>query len=162
MKSTTLNDIKKEINQLSAKELAELFLLLAKFKKENKEYLSYLLFESHNKRALLEEIKVEIKGMVLDFNGNYFRYDFKKKLRKLKAFLSKYNKFLNDKAMSIEMHLYLCQVLKEYDYPYIKYGIPDVFFGQQIKKINTLLKGLHEDLRYDYGRQLEVLLDDTN
>jgi hypothetical protein len=51
MKSTTLNDIKKEINQLSARELAELFLLLAKFKKENKEYLSYLLFESHNKRA---------------------------------------------------------------------------------------------------------------
>ena len=40
MKSTTLNDIKKEINQLPAKELAELFLLLAKFKKENKEYLS--------------------------------------------------------------------------------------------------------------------------
>jgi hypothetical protein len=162
MRSATLSDIKKEINQLPAKELAELFLLMAKFKKENKEYLSYLLFDSHNKRALLEEIKAEIKGMVLDFNGNYFRYDFKKKLRKLKAFLSKYNKFLNDKALSIEMHLYLCQTLKEYDYPYIKYGIPDAFFGQQIKRINTLMNGLHEDLRYDYGRQLEALQDDTN
>ncbi|MBK9355083.1 MAG: hypothetical protein IPN09_14290 [Bacteroidetes bacterium] len=67
MKSTTLNDIKKEINQLSAKELAELFLLLAKFKKENKEYLSYLLFESHNKRALWKKIKWKAKARKCGF-----------------------------------------------------------------------------------------------
>lgn len=158
MKPSTLNEIKKELNHLSAKELADLFLLVAKFKKENKEYISYLLFESHNKRALLEDIKAEIKGMIIDFNGNYFKYDFKKKLRKLKAFLSKYNKFLNDKALSVEMHLFVCHTLKEHDYPYIKYGVPDAFFALQIKKINTLLNGLHDDLKYDFGRQLETLM----
>ena len=44
MKSGTLADIKKELQELEPKQLAELCIALAKYKKDNKEYLDYLLF----------------------------------------------------------------------------------------------------------------------
>ena len=43
-----LQHIKKEIQHLPTEQLAELMLRLARYKKENKELLTYLLFESHD------------------------------------------------------------------------------------------------------------------
>ena len=44
MKAAGVKEIKKELNDRSKEELAELCLKLSKFKKENKELLTYLLF----------------------------------------------------------------------------------------------------------------------
>ena len=46
MKYLTLKEIKQELNALSKEEVQELCLRLSRFKKENKELLAYLLFES--------------------------------------------------------------------------------------------------------------------
>ena len=48
MKAISLNEIKQELQNLSAKETAELCLRLARYKKENKELLAYLLFNAHD------------------------------------------------------------------------------------------------------------------
>ena len=46
MKPASLSLLKRELENLSAKEVQELCLKLAKYKKDNKELLSYLIFDS--------------------------------------------------------------------------------------------------------------------
>ena len=48
MKTATVREIKLELKDKSSDELVELCLMLSKFKKENKELLTYLLYEKHN------------------------------------------------------------------------------------------------------------------
>ena len=51
MKAVTVKKIKDELTHKTASELMEICLQLSKFKKENKELLTYLLFESHDEEA---------------------------------------------------------------------------------------------------------------
>ena len=60
MKAATVTLIKKELQHLSEAELIETCLALAKFKKENKELLSYLLFEADNEDQYICTIKEEM------------------------------------------------------------------------------------------------------
>ena len=57
MKAISLKDIKQELIHLSPNELQEICLRLSRFKKENKELLSYLLFHSSDEDAYIESIK---------------------------------------------------------------------------------------------------------
>ena len=50
MKAATVHEIKVELSTLKAAELVDLCLRLTKFKKENKELLTYLLFEGHDEQ----------------------------------------------------------------------------------------------------------------
>ena len=61
MKTASLAEIKQELQNLSTKEIAELCLRLARYKKENKELLAYLLFESHNEEAYAVQVKEMIE-----------------------------------------------------------------------------------------------------
>ena len=58
MKAVNLPEIKKELNMLSSDELQQLCLRLARFKKENKELLTYLLFESHDESGYIATVKI--------------------------------------------------------------------------------------------------------
>ncbi len=60
MKPATVHEIKQELLTLPASALAELCLRLAKFKKDNKELLTYLLFEATDPQAYVENVKKEI------------------------------------------------------------------------------------------------------
>ena len=57
MKAASLKEIKTELNQRSTQELLELCLRLSRFKKENKELLTYLLFESEDESDFIQRIK---------------------------------------------------------------------------------------------------------
>ena len=59
MKAATITEIKKELKFKSSEELALLCLRLSRFKKENKELLTYLLFESEDEEAFIKGIKEE-------------------------------------------------------------------------------------------------------
>ena len=62
MKAATVKQIKEELNERSPKELVDLCLRLSKFKKENKELLTYLLYEASDEDNFIRELKIEIKG----------------------------------------------------------------------------------------------------
>ena len=68
MESVSLNTIKKELNFLPPEQLAELCLRLSRYKRENKELLSYLLFEAHDEAAYVEKIKTEIDFLFSTIN----------------------------------------------------------------------------------------------
>ena len=82
MKAVSVITIKKELEHRSAEELMELCLRLAKFKKENKELLTYLLFESHDEAGYIQVVKQEIDEQFELINTNSYFY-IKKSVRKI-------------------------------------------------------------------------------
>ena len=60
MKSASLSDVKNELSHLDKNELTELCLRLARYKKENKELLSYLLFDANDEENYKNNIKLLI------------------------------------------------------------------------------------------------------
>ena len=73
MKAATLNEIKKELNSLGPERVIELCLRLARYKKESKELLTYLLFEAHNETTYIENVKNEIDELFNELpKGNLY------------------------------------------------------------------------------------------
>ena len=63
MKAASLSEIKKELLGQDESTVQELCMRLAKYKKENKELLTYLLFEAHNEPTYIENVKEELNVM---------------------------------------------------------------------------------------------------
>jgi hypothetical protein len=157
MKAASLNDLKKELIELPPKQLAELCIALAKYKKDNKEFLGYLLFESHDKANFVLEIKTEIDQHFSELRGQSNLYYVKKSLRKLLRIIAKYCKYIGDKAISAELHIYFLLKLKASGIPFRKSQLLVNMYEQQLKKINNFIKTLHEDIQNDYASDLEKI-----
>ena len=158
MKSSSLNEVKKELLNLTPKELAEMCVALAKYKKDNKEYLDFLLFEAHNKTDYINRIKEEIDEAFILMKGQGNLYYNKKSLRKVLRLIGKYSKYLGEKTASIELLIYFCLKLKKSGIPYHESKLIVNMYEQQIKKITTLVNSLHEDIQADYASDLEKII----
>lgn len=155
MKSGSLSEIKKELQELEPKQLAELCIALAKYKKDNKEFLDYLLFESHDKNNFVTQIKQLVDENFAELNPGTNLYYAKKSLRKILRIINKYIKYIGDKSTAAELHIYFLKKLKESKIPVEKSARLVNLKAAEIKKIKSLIDALHEDLQYDYLRELE-------
>ncbi|MEH6765293.1 MAG: hypothetical protein V7655_12390 [Aequorivita antarctica] len=157
MKAASLKEIKTELNQRSTKELLELCLRLSKFKKENKELLTYLLFESEDEEAFIQSIKTKVDADFETINIKTFFY-IKKSIRKILRELKKFIRYSQNKETEVELLLYFCHNLKGFT-PSIKRNTTLTnLYNRQIDYISKKVKTLHEDLQYDYELELEELL----
>lgn len=153
MKPATVKQLKDELKYLSNDELVNLCLRLSRFKKENKELLSYLLFEANNESGYIEGIKQEIDEQFQLINTNSYFY-IKKSVRKILRSIKKYNRYSLKKETEVELLLYFCKKLKEFK-PSINRNITLTnIYNRQIDFIKKKISGLHEDLQYDYTLQL--------
>ena len=159
MRSATVQEIKQELLTLKPAELTALCLRLARFKKENKELLTYLLFEAHHEAGFVRSIKEEIQELFSTVNHKQL-YFAKKTLRKIVRVINKYGRYSNEKQSELELRLFFCLQLKESGIPIRQNAIIRNLYEGQIKKINSLLSGLHEDLQYDFRRQVAVVLEE--
>lgn len=156
MKAASLNEIKQELITLPPKKVMELCLRLARFRKENKELLTYLLFESHNEQGYVESIKKEINDQFWDLpRGNM--YIIKKGLRKILRSIAKYSKHIASKESEVEILIHFCKNLNDSTIPFRANKALSNLYDQQLKKLNALAEQVHEDLRFDYKKQLEQL-----
>lgn len=158
MKVSSISELKKELHELPQKQLVELCLSLAKYKKDNKEFLDYLLFQAHDKPSFVSAIKSEIDEHFDELKSQSNLYYVKKSLRKLLRLITKYCKYVGDKAAAAELHIYFCSKLKQSGIPYHKSQLLINMYEQQIKKINSLIGGLHEDLQQDYLNDLDRII----
>lgn len=156
MKSASVNEIKQELTALKQPAVAELCLRLAKFKKENKELLTYLLFEAHDEETYIKGIKNEINELFDTINLSHL-YFAKKTLRKIIRIINKYCRYSGNKQTEIELRIYFCQKLKISGIPFHRNTVTNNIFDSQLKKINTILATLHEDLQYDYLKEIKTL-----
>ncbi len=157
MKSGSISEIKKELQQLEPDRLAELCISLAKYKKENKEYLDYLLFESGDRAGFVAQVKQEIDLLFSELYPDINLYYAKKILRKILRITNKYIKYIGDKSVAVELQIYYCKKLIESKIPIEKSARLVNLKAGVVKKIKTLLIALHPDLQYDYKNELESL-----
>ncbi|MCF6224291.1 MAG: hypothetical protein L3J34_11265 [Flavobacteriaceae bacterium] len=156
MKTATVKILKQEITYRSQTELVELCLRLSKFKKENKELLTYLLFESSDENNFIEGVKSEIKSDFETINTKSYFY-IKKSVRKILRNTKKYIRYSKIKETEIELLLYFCEALNNMR-PSYKNNVSLVnIFNRQILTIKKAIATLHEDLQFDYGMELEAL-----
>ncbi len=156
MKAAGISELKRELLTLPPQKVLELCLRLARFKKENKEFLSYLLFDEENESGYVESIKIEIDAQFsLLPKSNW--YLVKKSLRKILKGISRYSKHMTTKESEVEMLLHFCVNVKNCGFRYRSYKALSSLYDQQLKKLAGLIDQVHEDLRFDYNRQLEQL-----
>jgi len=154
MKTATVNEIKQELAATKPGALVELCLRLARFKKENKELLTYLLFEAHDEQSFVENLKKEISASFAEINQSNLYY-VKKSLRKIIRTINKYCRYSNSKQTEVELRIYFCSTVQSS--PIWLHRNPAItkLFDNQLEKVKSVLNTLHEDLQYDYRKELE-------
>jgi hypothetical protein len=157
MKAASLSEVKKELQSLDPKELAEICMALARYKKDNKEYLDFLLFEANNKEEYMARLKEQIDEDFMLAKGQGNLYYTKKTLRRVLRYINKYCKYMSEKTATIDLLMYFCLKLKKSGIPFYDSRLIVNMYEQQLKKIATLIASLHEDLRMDYTNDLEKL-----
>lgn len=156
MKTATLHQLKEELVNLPPKKVLELCLRLARYKKENKELLAFLLFDAHNEPGYVESIKLEIDEHFSELpHGGW--YLTKKSIRKILRLISKYSKHVSAKESEVEMYIHFCIQMKKLHAHYPNNQAFYNIYLQQLKKINALIELVHEDIRYDYKMLVERL-----
>jgi hypothetical protein len=159
MKAVTVKKLKDELSYKSVNELKELCLHLSKFKKENKELLTYLLFESHNEDGYIESVKEQVDSLFEQINTKSYFY-IRKSVRKILTLTKKYIRYSKKKETEVALLLHFCFRLKEFK-PSINKSVRLLAtFDRQVVLIKKAIITMHEDLQYDYELELNKLLDD--
>ena len=156
MKASTINELKQELINAPAPTLIDLCLRLARFKKENKELLTYLLFEAHDTAAYIKGVKEEMTLLFADINKSNV-YFVKKTLRKILRSVKKYIRYSGLAIVEVELLIYFCESMKELNISIDKNPVLHNIYQNQLKNINKALKDMHEDLQYDYLRAVKNL-----
>ena len=158
MKAAGVKAIKEELKNRDREELSELCLSLSKFKKENKELLTYLLFEADNENLFIISIQEEIDLEFENINRKSY-YFIKKSIRKILRNTKKNIRYSKKKQTEVELLLHFCKKLKKFD-PSISNSIPLTrIFDREILKVEKILNTLHQDLKYDYETEIESILE---
>ena len=156
MKAATIHELKQELTNLSQKELVELCLRLGRFKKENKELLTYLLYEAQDETGYITTVKLEIDEQFESINLSHL-YFIKKTLRKILRTISKHVRYTGSRQAEIEWLIYLCKKINDAGIPVQKNTALLNLYNGQVKKIQAAISTLHEDLQYDYKKEMQEL-----
>jgi hypothetical protein len=157
MKAASISDIKQELTNVSPAKLLELCLRLAKYKKDNKELLNYLLFEANDEQAYITNVKTEMEEAFAEINKSNL-YFAKKSLRKILRNTAKHISYTASKQAEVELLLHFCYNLKHSGIPIKNTTVLHNLYQYQLKKAEKVIATLHEDLQYDYLKELDVLI----
>lgn len=154
MKPATVSQLKKELKFRSPQELLELCLRLSKFKKENKELLSYLLFESGDEAGYIENVKREVDEQFELINTKNWFF-IKKSIRKILKTVKKYIRYSGKKDTEVELLMYFCYKMKNFKPSINRNPTMQNLYDRQMAMVKKTLLTLHEDLQYDYRLEME-------
>jgi len=156
MKAASIQEIKQELQGLSSSKLSELCLRLAKFKKDNKELLTYLLLESDDETTYIANVKKDI-DLGFEELPKPNVYLTKKSLRKVLRVTLKQIRYSGSPQTEVELLTYFLRKVRDTKIPLQSSPVLMNLYRQQLKKVHSVLATLHEDLQYDYLRDLKGL-----
>ncbi len=156
MKTASLKEIKTELENTPPEKLLELCLRLTKFKKENKELLTYLLFEEGNEASYVASVK-EVLNELFDTVNKTQLYFAKKTIRKIVRIANRYIKYSDSKTTEPDVLLHVCEKINELNLDLKKNTALHNIYLSQLKKIKKAVSIMHEDEHYDYLKMLEEL-----
>lgn len=156
MKAASVVELRKELEHLDKEKLKQLCLRLSRFKLENKELLTYLLFESEDESSYIQSIKNQLNTLFLDINTNNYFY-VKKSVRKILRRIRKFARYSNQPETEVELLLYFCLKMQDIKPSIFKNKTLTNIYNRQIESAQKKTKKLHEDLQYEYNLHIEDL-----
>ena len=161
LQSASIQEIKKELETRSQKEVISYCLTLAKYKKDSKEFLSYLLFDAADPSLFSAKVKEEMDELFGVLNAEKNLYFTKKSLRKILRMVTRYSRYASNDALTTEWLIYFCTKLNESGIPYHDSQVLVNMYAGQVSKIKGLIEGMHEDLQQDYRSNYEALVHEV-
>ena len=156
MKAASVVELRKELEHLDKEKLKQLCLRLSRFKLENKELLTYLLFESEDESSYIQSIKNQLDTLFLDINTKNYFY-IKKSVRKILRRIRKFARYSNQPETEVELLLYFCLKMQDIKPSIFKNKTLTNIYNRQIESAQKKTKKLHEDLQYEYNLHVEDL-----
>lgn len=156
MKASSISSLKKELSTLPAGDVLEICLKLVKYKKENKELLSYLLNYVDDEQGYINSVQLEIATHFRELNRSNSYYSIKG-IRKILRATNKYIKFSGNRRTEVELLIWFCSKLNGTGIRIESSIALTNLYQRQIIKINKAITFLHEDLQYDYQEELKKL-----
>ena len=157
MQTASAKEIKIALEQRSARELIAICMRLARFKKENKELLTYLLFAGADEADYIVQVQELIDEQFAAINRQNW-YHIKKGMRKILTEVRKYCRYSPHKSTEVTLRLYYCQRMLEFTPSIRRNRVLRGVFERQVSTIRTAIGKLHEDLQYDFNQELDDLL----
>ncbi|MAB31336.1 MAG: hypothetical protein CMP78_07145 [Formosa sp.] len=157
MKAASIVTLRKALAHLDRQALQQLCLRLARFKLENKELLTYLIFESEDELQYVQSIKSQLDKLFDEINTN--RYFFiKKSVRKILRRIRKFSRYSNASETEVELLLYFCCKMKTIQPSIFNNKTLTNLYNRQVEASRKKTLKLHEDLQYEYQLQIEKLI----
>jgi hypothetical protein len=156
MKAASLSTLKKELANQSEDDVLKICMRLARYKKENKELLNYLIFEAYDEAGYIDGIKSEIDHLFNEINKSN-QYFAKKSIRKILRITNKYIRYSGIKRTEVELLIYFCSQLKNSGIPLRSSASLHNIYLRQVQKLKKALASLHEDLQFDYQDEMNKL-----
>ena len=156
MKPATVKQLKDELKQRSHLELLEICLRLSKFKKENKELLTYLLFDSLDEFEYIVRVKKEVDEQFGEIKTRNYYY-IKKSIRKILRNLKTYIRYSGKKETEVELLIYFLFKLDAFSPSIHRNKTLENLYLRQFSMVVKKIPSLHEDLQHDFMRELEPL-----
>ncbi len=156
MKASSISILKKELATLPHSDVIEICMKLVKYKKENKELLSCLLFDANNELEYIRNIKAEIDLQFAEINLSHL-YFAKKSIRKILKITNKYIRYSGQKQTEVELLIHFCAEFKKSGISIKSNNSLSNLYLNQVSKIHVSISALHEDLQHDYLKEIAVL-----
>jgi len=155
MTTASLSELRRALKNVPSGDLPDLCIRLARYKKENKELLSYLLFEVDDEPEYIKGVKTEI--------DEHFRelirstpYMTKKGIRKALNFTNQKIRYSGQKRTEVELLIYFCEKFRKEISFRNNLTLKNIYL-RQIQRIKKTLTTLHEDLQFDFGEEVKLL-----
>jgi hypothetical protein len=157
MKAESSEEIKRELKNLPPKKLMELLLRVARFKKENKELLSFLLFSSDDLGGYVDSLKIAIDEELSALPKSSV-YLTKKTMRKILRMIARQNRYMGSKWAYAELMLHFCKACLKRNIAPLKHQALYKIWRAQVEKISDIIPELDEDLQFDFRKAVEGLV----
>lgn len=156
MKTASLKQIKDELKELSPSAVMELCLRMSRFKKENKELLTYLLLYDGREDSFVDAVKAQMDEDLSQINTATY-YWMKKTIRKTLRNAKKYIRYSKNKKSEGEILLYFCQKLLDIEPSIKKSDVLWNIYLRSLEQSRKAIASLHEDLQHDYSSELDAM-----
>lgn len=156
MKASSISILKKELAALPHSDVTDICMKLVKYKKENKELLSYLLFDANNEAEYIRNIRAEIDLQFADINLTHL-YFAKKSIRKILKTTNKFIRYSGNKQTEVELLIHFCNKFKNSGISIKSSNSLSNLYENQVRKIRIAIGSLHEDLQHDYLEEIAEL-----
>lgn len=156
MQTASLAKIRKELQNLPSEELLQLINRLARYKKDNKELLHYLLFEVADEAVFVEGVKGEIEEEFEKINTRNLFWA-RKGIRRILKLTNKYIRYSGRGETEIELRAHFCRTLKSSRISFRRSAALNNLYDREVDRIEKAIGKLHDDVQIDFRGVVDEL-----